>query len=325
MTRITVSRYLREPHKVAPDTATRIQAAIDALGYVTNHQAGQLASGRSRIVAALIPNIGNSIFAETIQGLTEGLAKSGFELMLMSTGYSREREVEQLRALMGWSPAAVIVTGRQHLQAAETMLHQARQAGTPVIQLWDFQRERHDPGTAQVGFNHHEVGATMAQHLLGTGHRHLAFVDSGVREDFRAHERAEGFAEAVQAAGAKSIRLTAPVQDPFDAGREVLNTLRQRHPRVTAVAFANDQLACGALLQAQALGLAVPERLALLGFGDFAIGRHLTPPLSTVRPPRSEIGHAAATIALQAIHTGQAPASQWLPCELIVRGSTRGG
>lgn len=323
VTRITVSRYLREPRVVAADTAARIQAAVDTLGYVPNHQAGQLASGQSRIVAALIPNIGSSIFAETIQGLSEGLAASGHELMLMSTGYSLDREVEQLRVVMGWSPAALIVTGLQHLPATRTLLLGAAAAGTPVIQLWEYQEDAQDPGLAQVGFNHREVGRSMAQHLMAAGHQRLAFVDSGVAEDYRAHERGLGFAEAAAAQGAKAQVLRAPLGDSFDAGRETLRTLRKRHPRTTGVAFANDQLACGALLEAPLIGVQVPRDLVLLGFGDFPIGRQLTPSLSTIRPPREEMGRVAAAMALESIRNQTPPVSQRLSCELLERGSTR--
>ena len=137
VTRITVSRYLREPHLVAPDTAERIQAAIAQTGYVRNLQAGQLASGRSRMVAALIPNVGHSIFGESIQGLVDGLHDTEYELLLMPTGYSLEREEAQLRALAGWGPAALVITGRHHTPGALRLLRDAQQAGTPVVEIWD--------------------------------------------------------------------------------------------------------------------------------------------------------------------------------------------
>ncbi|MFT3814362.1 MAG: LacI family DNA-binding transcriptional regulator [Acidovorax sp.] len=322
VTRITVSRYINEPAKVAPETAARIQAAIEQTGYVPNHQAGQLASGASRIVAALIPNVGHSIFAETIQGLAEGLRDSGRELLLMATGYSMEREEAQLRALGGWAPAALIVTGRHHTPGALRLLRDAHASGAAVIEIWDHPEQADEVGSfARIGFDHRQTGRMMAQHLLAQGHRALAYVDSGVAEDFRAHVRGEGFFEACEEAGAKVWLLRAGTGDAFDAGREAFAQLRAHRP-VTAAAFANDHLACGALMQAQLGGVAVPDELALLGFGDFPIGRQLLPALSTVRPPRSQIGLAAAEAALKSLTTGQEPASRTLACELIVRASS---
>lgn len=321
VTSITVSRFLREPQKVAEDTARRIRAALRKTGYVPNKQAGQLASGQSRMVAAIIPNIANSIFAETIQGLSDGLQAAGYELLLASTGYSMEREEEQLRALLGWFPSALVVTGRQHTAGAFKLLRAARDGGTPVIEIWDRHPMRN--GFVQVGFEHAAVGRAMAAHLIECGFRQLAYVDSGVVEDFRAHERGAAFELAAREAGCGVDVLTAPPGDAFESGRQTLHELRRRGIR--AAAFANDQLACGALLEAQARGIRVPGELALLGFGDFAIGRQLTPALSTVRPPRQEIGAQAAVQILRALQQGEPACEQALPWSLVARDSTRAG
>ncbi|MDE2080745.1 MAG: LacI family DNA-binding transcriptional regulator [Burkholderiales bacterium] len=326
VTSITVSRFLREPARVAPQTAERIRQALADSGYVPNKQAGLLASGRSNMVAALLPNLANSIFAETAQGLSDGLQAAGFELLIASTGYSLEREEQQLRALLGWHPAALVVTGRRHAAGALQLLADAKAAGTPVIEIWDHHPPAKGPRQTrftQIGFNHDEVGAAMAAHLLRAGHRRLAYVDSGVAEDYRAHERGVAFATAVRAAGAQALVLSAPGGDAFDAGRQVLGELvRAGPPAVTAAAFANDHLASGALLEAGRRGVAVPGRLALLGFGDFAIARQLSPALSSVQLPRLAIGAAAADSLLEALRGGRPAASSALPWALVARGST---
>lgn len=326
VTSITVSRFLREPARVAPDTAQRIQAALSSTGYVPNKQAVLLASGVSNVVAVLLPNLANSIFAETAQGLSDGLQAAGFELLIAATGYSLEREEQQLRALLGWHPAALVVTGRRHSAGALKLLSRAKAAGMPVIEIWDHHPPasgRRQPHFTQIGFNHDEVGRAMAGHLLRAGHRSLAYVNSGVTEDYRAHERGIGFVAAAQAAGAQVTVLAAPAGDAFDAGRQVLGDLvRAGPPVITAAAFANDHIACGALLEAQRLRVAVPQRLALLGFGDFALARQLSPALSSVQLPRHAIGSDTARSLLDALRLGKAAASAALPWTLVARGST---
>ena len=330
VTAITVSRYLREPHRVAPATASAIAAALQQTGYLPNKQAGVLASaakaapGGARMVAALIPSIANSIFAETVQGLADALQGSGCELLLASTGYSVDREEEQLRALLGWFPSALVVTGRRHTPGALALLRQARSRGTPVIEIWDHHPEPGAESFTQIGFDHEQIGRAMAEHLIQRGHRSLAYVDSGVAEDFRAHERGDGFLAAAKRRRIPARRLTAPAGEAIEAGRLALAGLLDPKGRLTvrAAAFANDHLACGALLEARQRGLALPQDLALLGFGDFSLGRQLDPPLSTVHTPRFEIGQAAARALLQALHSGQAAADQRLPWTLIARGSS---
>jgi LacI family gluconate utilization system Gnt-I transcriptional repressor len=330
VTAITVSRYLREPHRVAAATASAVAAALQQTGYLPNKQAGVLASaanaapGGARMVAALIPSIANSIFAETVQGLADALQGSGCELLLASTGYSVEREEEQLRALLGWFPSALVVTGRRHTPGALALLRQAQARGTPVIEIWDHHPEPGAESFTQIGFDHEQVGRAMAEHLIERGHRSLAYVDSGVAEDFRARERGDGFLAAAKRRRVPARRLTAPAGEAIEAGRLAFASLLdpEGHPAVRAAAFANDHLACGALFEARQRGLALPQDLALLGFGDFSLGRQLDPPLSTVHTPRFEIGQAAARALLQALHSGQAAADQRLPWTLIARGSS---
>jgi LacI family transcriptional regulator, gluconate utilization system Gnt-I transcriptional repressor len=325
VTKITVSRYLREPAKVAPATAARIAAALAEHAYVPNKQAGMLASGRSRVVAAIVPSLANSVFAETIQGLAEGLQTVGFELLLASSGYSQQREEEQIRAVLGWSPDALAVTGRHHTPAALALMKAAVAAGTPIIEMWD--RQPRNAAFVQVGFDHAEVGRAMARHLLEAGHRRLVYADTGVAADFRAHERGKAFVAAAKQAGASARVVTAPEGDAFDAGRAVLAALLDARGRLgaDALACANDHLACGAWLEAQARGIKVPGQLALIGFGDFALARQLGGGISTVHPPRYEIGRETAAMMLRLMAptaAAQAIEAKDVPWQLVPRGST---
>jgi LacI family gluconate utilization system Gnt-I transcriptional repressor len=294
------------------------------------------------VVAVLLPNLANPIFAETAQGLAETVQSAGFELLMTSTSYSLEREEGQLRAVLGWRPAAVIVTGRRHSAESLALWSGARRSGTPVVEIWDCPDDtRHPPVAArkpasatarfvQVGLDHTAIGQAMAQHLLDTGPRHMACVDSGVAEDYRAHERGQAFALAARQAGAQVAQLTAQAGDPFDAGRQALSTLLDSagpHADVTAAAFANDQLASGALLEAVERGVPVPQRLAPLGFGDFAWSRQLRPSLSSVWLPRVDICQLAAQAVLQMLQQPQAavPRAAPLGFALRIRQSTRAG
>lgn len=337
VTKITVSRYLREPAKVAPETSARIAAALAEQAYVPNKQAGMLASGRSHMVAAIVPSLANSVFAETVQGLSEGLQGDGFELLLAISGYSPQREEDQLRAVLGWRPDAVAITGRRHTDGCLALMREAQARGTPVIEIWDREPDAPTPGSqrgaaarrraapefTQIGFDHAAVGSAMAEHLQRAGRRRLAYVDTGVATDFRAHERGQAFV-----ATAPDTRLvTAPPGEALDAGRAALRLLLDRHgrPRVDGIAFANDNLACGAWFEAQTLGLAVPGDIALMGFGDFALARQLGGGISTIHPPRYEIGRETARVMLQRLGEARGAAPAIVPpvaWQLVARAST---
>lgn len=320
VTAITVSRYLRQPDVVAPATASAIRDALASTGYVPNKQAGVLASGRGSVVAALVPNLAHSIFAETLQGLAGRLEAAGLELLVAASDYSIEREEAQVRALLGWSPRALVITGRHHTAGTLKLLREAQAGGCAVVEMWDH-HARTRAGFPQVGFNHRDAGTAMAAHLLARGHRRLAYVDSAVEGDYRARERGDGFVAAAEAAGATTLRLTPPSGEPIAAGREVVAALRAPAARPTACGFANDHLGCGALLGAQAMGLRVPQDLALVGFGDFELAAHLAPGLTTLAPPRREIGERTAALLLGAGDGLDARTRVRVDCPLVVRGS----
>jgi len=327
---MTVSRFLRVPHEVAPATAARIEAALAHTAYTPNKHAGMLASGRSNIVAAIVPNISNATFAQTVQGLSKTVQGSGLELLLASTNYSLAREEEQIRAVLGWSPSGLVVTGCRHTPAALALMVAAKASGTPVLEVWDSNPR--DKRFIQIGFSHPAVGRMMARHFLQRGYRDMTYVDSGVIEDFRARERANAFVAEAAKAGARVQLITAPQSEPIAAGGDMLDEmLSSGLPR--AAAFANDNLATGAYLRAVQRDISIPHQFAMLGFGDFPIASQLGDGLSTVSVAPYDIGvvcghrllallnEAGARPGIRASETPAAPRPLPQP-ELIQRGSS---
>ncbi len=337
VTTMTVSRYLRAPAQVAPATAEKINLALQSTGYTPNLQAGSLASGRSQAVAVIVPNMAHSIFADTLHGLQQGLQQAGLHMLVASSDYSLAQEEAQLRAVLGWAPAAVVMTGRQHLPAASALLRAAVARGTPVLEMWDRSPAGERAEFTQIGFNHAQAGALMAHALMrpAQGARELVYVDSGVAQDFRAHERAQGFADAVHSQRRALLRLTAPQGEPVQAGREAFlhwhaqqlahEKGHKKSHKPVAMAFANDLLACGALLAAQDMRYEIPQQICLLGFGDFALGRHLGHGLSTLRINGEHIGAACAAHIAQQLGSPSAQvitAQEQLTPQLCLRATT---
>lgn len=319
---ITVSRYLKHSSQVSSALGERIAHAVKALNYVPNLVAGGLASARGRIVGMVVPNISGPIFAPTIQAFNDTLNAHGFQVLLASSYFSKEQEENAVRAFLGWSPAALAVTGRFHSRGTDALL---AGAGIPVVETWDYAPRRK---AIQVGYSNREVGVQAGHHLAESGHRRIAFVQNGLAGDLSALDRRDGVAAALREHGLEA-RCYAPAADsPFEAGQEALRALVLDAPaaeRADAIVFANDNLAAGALLASQRIGLAVPHSCALMGFGDYPFSALLLPSLTTIRPPAREIGELAARRILEAMGEipleGGSPRLNLLGCELVVRES----
>jgi len=318
---ITVSRYFNQPEQVSPERRERIALAVNELGYVPNLVAGGLASARSRVVGMVIPNISGPIFANTIQGFSDTLSQHGFQLLLASSYFSAEQEESAVRAFLGWSPAALVLTSHFHSAATEKMIEQA---DIPVIETWDHQPQRNP---VQIGFSHYEVGVTAARYLHGKGYTRMAFVQNSMAGDFSALERRDGFIKTLEALGQTPLAFVpAPGRTPFEAGKQAMDTLMKESLRPDAIFFANDNLAAGGLLASQRAGLRIPQDCAVMGFGDYAFAEMMLPSLTTIKPPALEIGVLAARRVLESLGVipveGELQRLNLLECSLIERESS---
>src|SRR5947208_15397866 len=151
---ITVSRVVRLPVMVAPQTRARVEAAMRQLGYVPNQVAGALASARTGSVGVLVPTIANSIFADTVQGLSDELEPLGYAVILAQSRYDAAREDHMLRALLSRRPEALIMVGSPATDYGARLL---RRAGIPVAETRDLPAAALDAG---AGVNHYDAGVT---------------------------------------------------------------------------------------------------------------------------------------------------------------------
>src|SRR5277367_6003713 len=181
---ITVSRVVRLPGQVAPDTRARVERAMRQLGYVPNLVAGSLASARTNSVGVLVPTIANSIFADTVQGLSDKLEPSGFSVILAQSRYDDGREDRMLAALLSRRPEAIIMVGSPATEDGARLL---RRAGIPVVETWELPSE---PIDAVAGFDNYAAGVAVAQHLVARGRKKFAFIGG---DDPRATRRWNGF------------------------------------------------------------------------------------------------------------------------------------
>jgi LacI family gluconate utilization system Gnt-I transcriptional repressor len=286
----TVSRVLNNPEMVKAATVDAVRRAIALTGYTPNLLAGGLASKRSRMIALVVPTIANSIFSEKVQAITETLATAGYQLMLGLSGYDREQEERLVETVLGRRPDAVILTGTNHTRATRQRLLGAH---IPVVETWDMSET---PIDMLVGFSHEAVGAATARYVIAKGYRRPALLSAS---DSRAAVRASGFVAAARALGIADV--PSSLVDPpakLQLGRAGLAALLDGGAKPDVVVCSSDTLAQGALVEAQERGIAVPDDLAVIGFGDLSFAAYTLPALTTVRIDGAAIGHWAADAVL---------------------------
>lgn len=291
----TVSRTIRNPQLVSRATLERVKWAIATTGYVPNLAASNLASNRSRTVAAIIPTIAASVFADALHGLDQVLAPAGYQLFIGATDYSPEHEEELIRAFMGRRPDGIFIVGTNHTPGATLLL---KNSGIPVVEAWNWTET---PIDNLVGFsNWHAINAVL-EYAVGKGYRHPAFAGSFQSGDSRAADRQASFNQNLsRLLPGEPVRVVDSGTNVIDmeTGVKLLDRTLAEHPETDVLMFASDVFATGALLACARRGIRVPEDLAIIGFGDFEVARHLVPTLTTVALPNEEIGDRAGRLLL---------------------------
>jgi LacI family gluconate utilization system Gnt-I transcriptional repressor len=287
---ITVSRALNAPGKLAPATLARVRAAIERLRYVPNLMAGSLASNRSRIVAAIVPTIANSIFSDTIDGLARVLAEHRYQLLLGQTHYRVDEEAALVDAFLGRRVDGLVLTGVAHARGVRARV---RRAGVPVVETWDLTAR---PIDMLVGFSNRAAGAAAARYLVDKGYRTLAFI-GGV--DDRSAARLAGYRDSARVSGIRNVpaALLPVPSSPADGSAALASLLARGAPR--AVFCSNDILAAGALFECQRRHIDVPERLAVMGFADLPIAAGIEPSLTSVQVRAPAMGARAGTMLMR--------------------------
>jgi LacI family transcriptional regulator, gluconate utilization system Gnt-I transcriptional repressor len=292
---ITASRALRGTRSVDSALVQRVQDAARQLGYVPDPAARALASAHSSQVAVLIPLLSNALFVELLEAVQKVLRPAGFQTMIGVTHYQPDEEEALLRSYLAHRPAGLLVTGFDRGPVARELI---ASSGVPCVHLMETTAQA---GTYSVGMCQRDAARALTTHLLDRGYRRIAYVAGQL--DPRVLQRRQGYEDALRAAGHYDPALEVLEAQPTSMaqGGRLFEQVMRQHPDVDAIFFCNDDLAQGGSLAALRLQVAVPQRVAIVGFNDLAGSDQMLPPLTTVRTPRAQIGHQAATMLLQLI------------------------
>jgi LacI family transcriptional regulator, gluconate utilization system Gnt-I transcriptional repressor len=316
---MTVSRAFNREGPISAAKRAEILAVAESLGYVFDVNASNLRSQKSGFVAATVPSLNNANFADTLRGLTERLGAKGMQILLGYTDYDTAKEEQLIEQLLRRRPEAIVVTGGTHTARARRLL---ANSGIPVVETWDLPC---DPIGHVVGFSNAAAVDAMVGHLVGKGLTQIAFIGGDEDRDTRGSDRRVGFIAAMQARGLVPDRLIAAGLPPISMreGANAMAILLAQFPDTQAVICVSDLSAFGALTECQRRGIAVPDQIALAGFGDYEIAGVCVPGLTTLNAHAHEIGQRAAAVILDVLAgTQTATVYEEIAPELIIRAST---
>jgi LacI family transcriptional regulator len=323
VSRSTVSRVVNDHPNVRAKTKERVWEAIRKSGYQPNVVARSLVTNRTQIIGMVIPEAVTKVFTEPffpllLRGATEVCNTHHYQLLLSLFTDPEDQEEDCQRVLCsGYLDGVIVASSSLDDPLIPNVLH----SGIPLVSIGRHPgKQVHYVDSDNVG------GARMAvEHLIRLGHRQIAII-TGRLGMVAGQDRLEGYRQALLAHG-------IPVKDALIAegdfsersGMMVMQQLLPASP--TAVFACNDIMAIGALKALRAVGLQVPQDVALVGFDDTPIASVIEPALTTVRQPIERMGSLAADLLLDLLKTpsdsGEEASAQRiiLPTELVIRAS----
>ena len=320
---ITVSRVVNGASGVRAKVRERVEAAINALGYIPNRSASVLASSKSKLIGVLIPSLSNVVFNDVLRGIYDVATPSNYQVLLFNTHYSPDEEMRAIRTLLGQSPEGIIITGGEQTSAAKTML---KEANVPVVQIMG---QVEMPIDINIGFSHIDAGDSVAQLLLDRSYRKIGFI--GARMDRRTCQRLDGFEQRLAVGNHLDKKRIVTTYKPSSVamGASLFKELMAvTEGDCDAVFCCNDDLALGVLHQCKKMDINVPEEFGVCGFNDIEMAAFAEPSLTTVRVNRYSMGAKAMELIFEKNlpqDESESKTSGYINTgfELVMRNSTR--
>ena len=315
----TVSRALRGLPHVSEVTRAEISRIAHDLGYVPSKSASTLASGRTRTVGVVTPHIAKWFFAQAIEALEQELRAVGYDVLLLvlPPGPSSVRPVFDPEELRQRVDAVAVLT----VPLTGSELDGLRRLGLPTVFVGGSVT-----GAMSVRIDDVAVGRAATEHLIGLGHRRIGHIGGDPFEALNFHapvDRRAGWMSAVRAAGLPDDPcLDVAGFFTVEGGRTAMRALLALEDPPTAVFAGSDEMAFGALTEARASGVQVPDELSVVGVDDHELADLFG--LTTVSQPVEEQGRSAARLLLATLAGTPAHSNEHLllPISLVERSST---
>lgn len=313
----TVSAVLNGNGRVSDATRENVRSAIRELGYRPDLYASNLARRQTQMFGVVISNLQNPFFAETAQAIEEQAERYGYQISLMTTNFSPERQRAAVKQLLGARLAGLAVMTSEHDEEARQLVDES---GMRAVFL-----DIGEPAESTSILRVDSRGGMRAavEHLLQLGHRDLLYVRNSQKtteQGLLSHElRDQGFASAIRTCEVPELNTTiVDIAGPgADAGEQAIASVFGKK-RFTAAIAVTDTVAMGVYRGLQARGVRIPQDVSVVGFDNTYFTRFLNPPLTTVDVSRVELSR----IAVAALLGPEPHRLLSLPTTLVLREST---
>jgi LacI family transcriptional regulator len=313
---ITVSRVVNGTSYVSLEKKKKIQAAINKLGYRPNQAARILKGQRARIIGLIVPDLADIFFGKCASAIEDFASAHGYMTLIVASKRNQEFQENEVAMMIGQKVAGLVIVPSLPSES----LRQLLETGVPIVAL-----DRPLQGVTSDEVVVENLGGAQAavDHLIWHGHKRIACVGYD-KDSYSISHRILGYTNAMQIS-----RLKPEIYDKIETLAATLKLVRKwkkTEDRPTAIFSLNNVTTRHLLYALREVDLAIPQKIALIGFDDLELAELLSPALTVVRQPAANLGTQAARILFERIGAATTTEGGFgiklvLPVEFVVRNS----
>lgn len=293
----TISRAFNDKYDIHPDTKKMILEKAEELGYRPNPIAQRLINHQSKMIGVVVPEFVNAFFPKVIMGIQSVMEDAGYQVLIMSSNESAQKELDNVKTLeRNMIDGLIISLTKETRDISYFKLLQSK--NLPIVQ---FNRVNQKLETPKIIFDDYTWAFKATEHLINQGYRNI-YHFSGPQSMTLAHSRCKGYKDAMK-------NHNIPFEDRIveagifmEDGARIAKMMIDNDEVPEAVFAFNDPVAIGAMEYFRENGYNVPCDIAFVGFTESRIAMHMTPALTSVEQPSTEIGKKSAEILLEMIN-----------------------
>lgn len=309
----TVSRILNDLPGYTSQTKKRVLKAIDELGYTRNALASGLSTRKTNTLAVLFPSVTSRFASTLLKGIEDAASNNRCSVIVCNTDSNGRRTREYLQVLAEKRVDGIVFVSEWLTAEYEKIVERM---AVPMVLVSTFTDTYPVP---YVRVDDRLAAYNAVEYLISRGHRNIGMV-AGTRSDRVAgFPRVEGYQQALRDAGIGTAGENVVHGDfHFHRGREAALDLLTRRRNLTAVFAASDEMALAVISAARQLGIAVPDKLSVIGYDDIGDAEMANPPLTTIHQPLFEMGRMAVKLLFDPV-----PHSIIMPHHIVERESVK--
>jgi LacI family transcriptional regulator len=311
---MTVSRTINGHPYVTQETAKRVRAAIAQLNYRPNHAARMLTGQLSRSIGLIVPDLADPFFSVISHAVQETARESGYLVWLAASNYDPLIEAAQVEQMTHHPVDGILLVP---VDSRHSYLKSAVSGRTPIVTI---DRPIEVVTTDSVETENRSGARLAVEHLISHGYKRIVCVATNAHLR-TLKNRLAGYEESLQHA---RLPRTKPLQlSSLADAKTKLSALFKSRNRPDALFTANNSSTIWVIEALREMNIQIGKHVSLVGFDDVDFYTLITPPITAVRQPASELGRMSVRLLLQRIKGDSSPSSvrTVLPVSLVIRES----